>query len=196
MPRLTLLLSCLLIACPGSSTKDETGDTGDTGDTEDTGDSPLSSSFVEDLSEQGGCSDFVLWARNAEDTLVLVLWGEGAAHAAHVAGETIEHNGTIEPEADGLALQSVQVWQGEHISQSLCTDNVEETPIFERTWEGEGGSYTLSATPSGEAAGGEEPTDVTLQIQGVELSSTDAQGSPVVMDEITLEANIGWHAGG
>ncbi len=127
---------------------------------------------------------------------MVVAQGEGAAHAAHQAGETIETNGTIEPGADGWALQSVQVWQGEHVSQELCTDDIDQVPDIQRTWEGESGSYTMTATPTGTAEQGKVPTHVVLLLRDVELSDPTALGLPVVMEDLTIEAQVGHPAGG
>ncbi len=182
-----------LMGCAGTA---KPGDTDTDTDTDTAQSASLSPDFVDSLTESGGCMDFTVWVRNAEDTLVVVAQGEGAAHAAHQAGETVETGGTIEPGADGWVLQSVQVWQGEHVSQGLCTDDIDQVPDIQRTWEGEYGSYTMTATPTGTAEQGSAPTHVVLLLQDVELSDPTELGLPVVMEGLTIETQVGHPAGG
>ena len=121
------------LACPAPKDTGDTGDTGDTadtgdtsdtadtsdtGDTADTGDTgstgALPPDFVDGLTVQGGCSDFVLYARNVDDSLAVLVEGEQAVAAAYAAGEAVEFSGIFSPAADGAP--SLVVRQGQNVT--------------------------------------------------------------------------------
>ena len=196
MKHLILVLATTsLFACGEKNTDTATEDT----DVQDTGTEEV---FVlaDALAYPSGCSDFVFFDRNEDDTLVLELLGQGAAEAAHTSGEALSF------EYDLSALPSdmkLTVKFGTHLSYELCNDAFDpaiETTIDD-TFIPVNGTLTLMVTPTETSQGmGDYPSELRVDIQMADFCAETGDGTPhhencFNVNSYTATAAIGWLPG-
>ncbi|MEC7987796.1 MAG: hypothetical protein VX278_21690 [Myxococcota bacterium] len=204
-----LILPLALLACSEKETDTATDDTGtedtDTDDTasEDTEeDTSHPDSFIlEDFLERpSGCSDFLFFDRNTDDTIVLELQGQGLAEAAHASGgaQTFTH--------DLAALSAdfrLEVNFGTNISYELCNDALDPNivRVLDTKYLPVNGRMTLTITPNGEPMGmGDFPAELHIQIQGADFCADTGDGSThhencFNVNDYSATASIGWLPG-
>ena len=119
MRNLALILTTTVsIACSEKENDTATQDTGaENTDTEDTGEI-YSFDPTDDFENPSGCSDFLFFDRNADDSSVLELQGQGLAESAHTSEEAISVTYDITEIPDDLQLLIKFGVQSSHLASS------------------------------------------------------------------------------
>lgn len=204
-----LILPLVLLACgeKESDTATEDTDTEDTAsedtateDTED--DTNLPEPFIlEDVLENpSGCSDFLFFDRNGDDTIVLELQGQGLAEAAHASGGAQTLTYDLEELPSDFRLEANF---GENLSYELCNDALDPNivRVLDTRYLPVNGSMTLTITPTGEPTEwGGFPADIQVQIQGADFCADTGDGSThhencLNISNYNATAAIGWLPG-
>lgn len=150
----------------------------------------LEPAWANELENQGGCSDVIMYAWKPDDTVALFFRGSGVAEAAHAAGEATEFYWSLpDPE--------VEVWveRGQHITHVTCNDALEFETVVDRTWVGTEGSVFLTVTPTGDPTDwGEFPALGELELSGVRLDSGH-DAVPPHLSYYFISTGIGWMPG-
>lgn len=174
----------------------DSGDTGDTGDTGETAPPPdlLPADFPESVTEDGGCGDVYIYARDASDTVMVdfAAWDLGIAATACLEG----------PQSVVISLPDAAVTMtavlGEHVSAFACSDVIVEEPVVIRKWTATAGTLTLDVTPL-EGANCEEEWsrygNATLTLDDVVFTPDDGGEGEVTVDTATWQAFVGWMPG-
>ena len=153
---------------------------------------------TDDLESPGGCSDFLFFDRNADDSILLHLQGQGLAESAHASGESVSVTYDISELPDDIQLL---IKFGTNLSHELCND----APYLEVTVDDSyipvNGTLTLTVTPNGDSTGMEEfPADLNIQILNSDFCADIGNGEThhencFGVDSYTATAFIGWLPG-
>lgn len=150
----------------------------------------LEGGFGSSLSFQGGCSDMVLFARNAADTVQLYVRVNGVVSSANGAEDTQVHSFLL-PDPDF----TLNVNMGENLSDATCDDVVEGEVSVAMTYLATGGTATLVIEP-GELDEEEwsQTGTATLTLSGVEF--TDGNQCVMGLGDFSFEeVLVGWLPG-
>ena len=204
-----LTLPFALMACGEKENDTTTEDTGvedteteDT-ETEDTEtDTGSQDPFVLEnvLENPSGCSDFLFFDRNADDTIVLELQGQGLAEAAHTSGSAQSFEYDLEELPSEFRLV---VNFGTNLSHELCTDALDPdiVKVIDTTYLPVNGTMTLTITPNGDSMGmGSFPAELQIQIQGADFCADIGNGDThhencFNVSDYNATAAIGWLPG-
>lgn len=199
MKNYTLICTAaIFIACGEKENDTALEDTG-TEDTalEDTG-NIYSFDPTDDFENPGGCSDFLFFDRNADDSSLLELRGQGLAESAHASGEEISVTYDISelPEEIGLLIKF-----GTNLSHELCNDAPYLEVIVDDSFIPVNGTLTLTVTPNGASTGiGDYPADLNVIIENSDFCADIGGGEThhencFGVDRYTATASIGWLPG-
>jgi hypothetical protein len=150
---------------------------------------PVPDDLVAALTRRGGCGDIVMYAVNADDTLALVIRGEGLVDQAHAAGRETPFSYDLAVD-DGL---SIELRHGEHITHMTCNDAIEFEVVVRHRYAPVSGSALLVLTPTGEPEEWYKPADAVLTLTDLVLERDD--GDRRTIDEMSFSANVGWYPG-
>ena len=175
-----------------STTDTETDtDTNDTGTDTDTDEPTISSEIFAELTEQGGCGDYFIYARNADDTITLHISGSGLAQQAHEADGEIEVTYDINP-ADPSIQPYLVLKTGSKLNVHSCDDVFEDEPIVDSEWQAVSGSVSFVVSPDGEATDwGEYPAMMDVTLMDVCFGETE----PICVESFGFASFIGWMPG-
>lgn len=139
----------------------------------------LDPGFEMELTEQGGCFDLRVYARNAEDTVGLVL--------AITTGVVLEAVEAGVPTTTELQLTdpgvSFSVQTGIAITEAECDDAPRERPVVDQAWGASAGSVVIDLAPDGF---GTALADVTLSNVTIERTEPGGVASPIVIPSYTF----------
>ena len=154
----------------------------------------------DELGNPSGCSDFLFFDSNEDDSIVLEFQGQGLAEAAHTNGEsqTIEYD--LEELPEELRLE---VNFGTNLSHALCNDALDPTieSVVNTSYIPVNGTLNILVTPNGEPSEvGEYPAEIQIQIQQADFCSDTGGGEPHHEDCFNVSsysgsAFIGWLPG-
>lgn len=194
---LTLASVC---SCNNKETDSATQDT----DTDDSGTDDSGGVQVHDptasFESPAGCADFLFFDRNASNTSLLELRGQGLAESAHATGGalTVTHDFRELPEDIQLVVRS-----GTNLDYELCNDaldpNVEVT--VDDSFIPVNGTLTLTVTPTGESTGiGDFPAELEVQVQMADFCADIGNGEThhencFSVSNYSAKADIGWLPG-
>ena len=186
----TRLFLCALLAACTPRTEDTGGvDTGgvDTG----TDHGALADGWWDALTDTGGCSDAIFYARNPDGSLVLTVEVPGLASDAWDAGGPSGLSGTLPDPGITVSLA-----RGTAL-RAPCDDVADPATAVADTWEAASGTITAEATPeagdTGAAAKGAYPAQGYLRLEDVDFASDTAPDTTLPVLEIS--AFIGWLPG-
>ena len=137
-----------------------------------------------------GCGDFVIAARNSDDSVALILNGPQLAEAAHTAAEatTTTHS---------LADSDVRLWVdvGSNVTHEVCNDALHLEVVVDQTYQAVSGDLVITMTPNGKPKPhGGFPADAQVVMENVVLGLEDGSHS-VTIESMTLESFVGWLPG-
>ncbi len=150
----------------------------------------LEDGFGSSLAFQGGCSDMVLFARNAADTVQLYVSVNGVVSSANGAADTQVHSFLL-PDPD----ITLNVNVGENLSDATCDDVVLGDVSVAMTYLATGGTATLVIEP-GEQDEEEwsQTGTATLTLSSVEF--TDGNQCVMGLGDFSFEeVLVGWLPG-
>ena len=181
-----IFISSTFIACG-----DKENDTA----TEDTG-NVFSFDATDHLVDPGGCSDFLFFDHNADDSILLELRGQGLAEAAHESGEAISATYNIAELSDDIRLL---INFGTNLSHELCNDAPYLEVVVDDSFIPVNGTLTLTATPEGGSMG-DFSTSLTVELQNSDFCADIGDGEThhencFHVDGYTATAIIGWLPG-
>jgi len=150
----------------------------------------LEQDFGSVLAFQGGCSDMVLFARNAADTIQLYVRVNGVVSAANGAEDTQVHTYLL-PDPD----ITLNVNLGENLSDLTCDDVADGDVAVAMTYLATGGTATLVIEPGEQDQEEWSQTGLaTLALTGVEF--TDGNQCVIGMGDFSFEeVLVGWLPG-
>jgi hypothetical protein len=156
------------------------------------------------LTQSGGCADLVAYARNADDTMLLLIRASGLVSAAYDAAEGATDETTTfsfdledqnpHPEFDLI----VEFRQGRNLSVEICNDVIEDPgPYVRRNFGALSGTLQIDLTPTHEdPEAWEMPASGTFKLTNVLLSvSPSGDGAKTLIQDFTFTANVGWFPG-
>ena len=166
---------------------------------EDTGD-VFSFDPTDEFENPDGCSDFLFFDRNADDSSLLELRGQGLAESAHESGEAISVTYDIGALPDDIRLL---IKYGTNLSYELCNDALDPNieVVVEDSFIPVNGTLTLTVTPNGESMGmGDFPSNLEVQVQNSDFCADIGNGEThhencFHVDSYTATAFIGWLPG-
>lgn len=169
----------------------DTEDT-DTEETDtDTGAAEITNEIFAEFSDYGGCGDYFLYAKNADDTVTLHIQGQGLAQQAHEAGGELEFNYDINLE-DPSVQPFLVLKMGSSLNAQTCTDVFEQEPQIASEYQVVSGSVSLMVTPEGEATEwGEYPSVIDVTLIDVCFGESD----PICVEAFGFAAFVGWMPG-
>ena len=155
-----------------------------------------------DFGSPGGCADFLFFDRNASNTSLLELRGQGLAESAHASGEviTVTHDFMALPEDIQLVVRS-----GTNLDYELCNDALDPSVevIVDDSFIPVSGTLTLTltVTPTGESTGiGDFPAELEVQVQMADFCADTGNGEThhencFNVSNYSAKADIGWLPG-
>jgi hypothetical protein len=188
-----ILTTTLLFACGEKESDTATGDTS----SEDTG-NIFSFDPTDDLENPSGCSDFLFFDRNADDSIVVELQGQGLAEAAHANEEAISVSYDIADLPEDVRLT---IKFGTNLSHELCNDAPYLEVIVDDSFIPVNGTLTMTVTPNGDSTGmGDFPAELDVQIENSDFCADIGNGEThhencFGVDNYTAIASIGWLPG-
>jgi hypothetical protein len=150
----------------------------------------LADGFADDLQSPSGCADLILYATNADDTVMLRFQDDAGAVTQAVnegAALTFEYD----LPANDIRLE---VMQGKKVSSAMCTDVIENGgPDLSRTWSASTGHAHLVVTPGTDPTGYDSTADLSLTDVTFTAASGGDQASLPDFDFTGI--TVGWLAG-
>lgn len=156
---------------------------------------PAPENLDSELDRTGGCSDIVMYRFNDDDTLALIVSGQGLVEAAYQArdDDAAESTSTTVDLSTDTEL-TVELHQGENVTHQLCNDALEFEVVVDRTYVAVEGTALLTLTPTAEVAEPwAMPADAVLDLTDVVLEADD--GTQVELDTFAIEVDVGWMPG-
>jgi hypothetical protein len=170
----------LAVGCQGDD-----GDTSDDTDTTDgTDDPPIATGFEDTLTEHGGCSDLLVFARDPADETMLSVTFDHPLTGAAAEDATIEFDLPSE-------IVAVEVVEGSRVSDLTCDAEIDGlgSVVVER-WRGGAGHIVLVVDHDESNPDARPTADVT--ISDVRLRPTDAS-SELPLDAFSWsDIEVGW----
>ena len=203
-----MLALLVLFACGEKESEDsgtqETTDTAETIDTatEDTGlegstgglgtTQLWSADTMSDLTENGGCSDYFVYAKNPEDTLTLHISGSGLALEAHQSDSgVVEYTYIIDPIIDDIQ-PSIVAQQGEFLNEWSCNDAAINEPRVDLEHMAISGTAHVTVTAEGEMTDwGEVPAIISIELTDVCFDAYEE----FCIESYSVDQYIGWMPG-
>ena len=193
-PLFSLVFLLSFLACGDKSTDSALSDTG-----EETiyDQDPFVLSNV--LSHPEGCSDFLFFDRNDDDTILLTLQGQDLAQQAYTQTEplTLEYSLAELPSSISLSVH-----MGNNLSHALCNDAPDPNIIqtIDQSYVPVNGTITLTITQTGESSGsGDYPSTIDVNIQLADFCADIGNGETHHENcfhvNYTGSAAIGWLPG-
>ena len=184
-PLALILISSAFIACGNKENDTSTQDTGDV----------FAFDATDDLANPGGCSDFLFFDHNADDSTLLELRGQGLAEAAHESGESISFTYDIAELPEDIRLL---IKFGTNLSHELCNDAPYQEVIVDDSFIPVNGTLTLTVTPDGSM--GESSAALEVELQNSDFCAETGNGEThhencFHVDSYTATALIGWLPG-
>ena len=170
-----------------------TEDTGLEGSTGGLGTTQLwSADTMSDLTENGGCGDYFVYAKNPEDTLTLHISGSGLALEAHQSDSgVVEYTYMIDPMIDDIQ-PSIVAQQGEFLNGWSCNDAAINEPRVDLEHRAISGTVHVTVTAEGEMTDwGEVPATIRIELTEVCFEATEK----FCIDSYSLAQYIGWMPG-
>jgi hypothetical protein len=174
------------------------------GDKEDDTALVIQQSFILEDEMQGasGCSDFVFYDHNEDDSMSLEINGTGLAALAHSTGEVQ----IIEVDLGSESDYEVKVNMGQDLTHRLCGDvfDPELETIVDTTYLPANGTLTLTITPEDipeeQASEGQLPSQLEVRIQSADFCADIGNGdlhheNCFGVSDYTGSASIGWFHG-
>ena len=180
-----IVISAAFIACGNKENDTATEETGNI----------FSFDATDDLANPGGCSDFLFFDHNADDSTLLELRGEGLAEAAHESGESISFTYDIAELPEDIRLL---IKFGTNLSHELCNDAPYQEVIVDDSFIPVNGTLTLTVTPDG--AMGESSAVLDVELQNSDFCADTGNGEAhhencFHVDSYAATALIGWLPG-
>lgn len=151
---------------------------------------PTGSELAEALESSGGCGDLVVYAVDADKTLLLDVQADGLVQAATEAGEPTTTTFDLAT-ATGVR---VILEQGSEIDDAICDDVIEnDGPIVDRSWTATAGTLEVTVRPGPTDTASDPRSDVTLTDV---VLTPDGRGETLSLPSMTwTDIPVGWFAG-
>ena len=178
------------VACGDTKNDTLTGDS----QREDSGNS-FSIDPTDDFEHPGGCSDFLFFDRNANNSSILHLQGDGLAESANASGEVISVTYDLRELPNDIHLS---IKFGTNLSHELCNDVPHLEVTVDDVFLPVNGTLTLTVTPRGDTEN--VLADLEVQLQSSDFCADIGNGEThhencFNVDSYTATASIGWLPG-
>lgn len=143
------------------------------------------------LTDQGGCGDVFLYARAPDngEGLWVRIGGDLVAGAYAEGQRSLDRSYTLPDDAVDLRYEL-----GAGVASRYCNDVVEPYEI-EEAWRPVGGTVSLTLVLTGdEPQAWDMPAEASLLLEAVELRG-ESSGEAFEIDEMSIEARVGWLPG-
>jgi hypothetical protein len=149
----------------------------------------LQPGFETELTEQGGCGDLYVHARNQGDTVGLVLSVDAGLVAA-----VIDADMPISTELDiTAAAVSFRVETGTDVTTLECNDAISMFPVIDEAWSATAGSIGIDLSPD---ENGFATADITLTDVTIERTAPAGGASPIeIPSYVFTDVAVGWLPG-
>ena len=150
------------------------------------GTAPPAAGFEATLTKTSGCSDVLLAASNADDSLAVIFRSSGQVAAAQSAGKTM-----VFPLTLPAAGVTVYLYQGKGVSATTCTDYIIDGQTrVDTARSAHSGTATLTVTPSSGA------DQATLVLQNLTFQEDSAPTTAVPLPQLQISnVHVGWFPG-
>lgn len=149
----------------------------------------LGPGFEDELTEQSGCADLVLFANDAADMLGLVLVVDGG-----LVADVVDSGNPMTTELDATDPSvDLRVETGISVTELVCNDAVNMKPVIDETWRPTAGTITIDLTPDGN---GNALADVTLTDVTIERQMPPGGAGPITIPTYAFtNVVVGWLPG-
>lgn len=149
------------------------------------GGSALPPGFENDITEQGGCSDMMVHARNADDTLGLILWIDQGLVAT-----VTDSNEPLDVEVPATDFDRFELRLGTNVTLEACNDAIGDPIVVDVQWEPVGGTVGIHIEPT------DTGPEATVTLTDIELQPSMGQAQAATIPNYTFDTiTVGWLPG-